>query len=49
VETLGKGSPQRMKAVVILVDALRQLLRGICAQPSARKQQKPQQQYPGAY
>jgi hypothetical protein len=38
-----------MKAVVVLVHALRQLLRGIGAQPSPRKQQQPQQQYADAY
>src|ERR1700759_2771031 len=40
VKTLGKSSPQRMKAVVVLVHPLRQLLCGIGAPPSSWKEQK---------
>src|SRR6201995_4661719 len=39
VKTLGKSSPQRMKAVVVLVHALGKLLRGISAQSSLRQEE----------
>ena len=38
-----------MQAVVVLIHALRQLLRGIGTPPRSRKQQKPQQCNPDAY
>ena len=49
VKAFGKGSPQRMKAVVVLVHPLRQLLRGIGTQSCSREQKKPQQQNASAY
>ena len=49
VKALGEVSAQGMETVVVLVHALRHLLRGIGAQRCSRKQTKRQQQDAGAY
>ena len=49
VKALGEGGAQRMETVVVLVHALRQLLRGIGAPRWSRKRDKRQQQDASAY